>query len=119
MQYKKTLTCIICPNSCCLEVFEDDKSILHVHGNKCRRGVEYATQELNDPRRTLSTTVRIRGAIYPLCSVRLNRPLSKKEVFHVMEEIKKHELNAPVHIGQVLIKNVCGLDSDVIVTKEL
>ena len=36
-----------------------------------------------------------------------------------MKEITQVELQAPVHIGDVVIRNVCGLDSDVIVTKDM
>jgi len=37
----------------------------------------------------------------------------------VMAEINKVTLAAPVHIGDVVIKNVLGLNSDVIVTKHI
>lgn len=36
-----------------------------------------------------------------------------------MKEIQKVRLTAPVRINQVVISNVCGLDSDVIVTKNM
>jgi len=36
-----------------------------------------------------------------------------------MKQIENIRLKAPVHIGQVVIKNVCGLDSDVIITKSV
>ena len=81
--------------------------------------MEYVRQELIDPRRTISTSVRIKGAVLPLCSVRLTNAIPKKEIFRVMEEINKITLAAPVEIGQVVIKNVCGLESDVIVTKNM
>ena len=70
-------------------------------------------------RRTIATTVRITGASLPLCSVRLNRAIPKKDIFRVMEEIDKVQLTAPVRIGQIAIENVCGLGADVIVTKNM
>ena len=36
-----------------------------------------------------------------------------------MDEINKADLVAPVHIGQVVIADVCGLGSDVVVTKTM
>ncbi|MCF2667735.1 DUF1667 domain-containing protein [Faecalicatena contorta] len=74
---------------------------------------------MKDPRRTIATTVSISGAELPLCSVRLTKAIPKKEIFNVMKEIQKVRLTAPVRINQVVISNVCGLDSDVIVTKNM
>ena len=63
--------------------------------------------------------MRASTASLPLCSVRLNRPIPKREIFRVMSEIAGVRLTAPVRIGLIVIKNVCGLDSDVIVTKNM
>ncbi len=119
MLSKRTFTCIVCPNGCTIETVCADGAVKSVTGQKCKRGEEYVTQELIDPRRTIATTVKVHGAPWPLCSVRLNRAIPKKDIFRVMDAINKVELQAPVHIGQVVIANVCGLDSDVIATKEL
>ena len=100
----RTFVCIVCPNGCTIEAQYEDDKIYSITGNKCKKGVDYVRQELIDPRRTISSSVRIEGAVLPLCSVRL---------------INKITLTAPVEIGQVVIKNVCGLESDVIVTKNM
>ena len=115
----RTFTCIVCPNGCDIEVEYDGGNVLSVTGNKCKKGVQYVEQELTDPRRTIASSVRIKGSFLPLCSVRLTKAVPKKDIFAVMEEINKVDLTAPVHIGDVVIKNVCGMDSDVIVTKEM
>lgn len=115
----KAFTCIVCPNGCVIEAAYDGDGELTVSGQKCPRGREYVVQELTDPRRTIASTVRIQHAALPLCSVRLNRPIPKKDIFRVMEEINRLSLSAPVHIGQLAIENVCGLGADVIVTKEM
>lgn len=115
----RTFTCIVCPNGCVIETKSEPGKETVVTGNKCKRGKEYVLQELTDPRRTIATTVRITGASLPLCSVRLNRAIPKKDIFRVMEEIDKVQLTAPVRIGQITIENVCGLGADVIVTKNM
>ena len=46
-------------------------------------------------------------------------PIPKAEIFNVMEQINKLTVPAPTTIGQVLIENVCGLGSNVIVTKNV
>ena len=119
MMKERAFTCIVCPNGCVIETQLEDGRLLSLKGNKCKRGEEYVQQELTDPRRTIATTVPITGAALPLCSVRLNRPIPKREIFHVMSQIAGVRLNAPVRIGQIVLKNVCGLDSDVVVTKNM
>ncbi len=119
MKKERAFTCIVCPNGCVIETQIEDGKLLSITGNKCKRGEEYVQQELTDPRRTIATTVPIENASLPLCSVRLNRPIPKREIFRVMREIDGVRLVAPVQIGQVVLKKVCGLDSDVIVTKDM
>ncbi len=119
MKKERAFTCIVCPNGCVIETQIEDGKLLSITGNKCKRGEEYVQQELTDPRRTIATTVPIVNASLPLCSVRLNRPIPKREIFRVMREIDGVHLTAPVQIGQIVLQNVCGLDSDVIVTKDM
>ena len=59
------------------------------------------------------------GGELPLASVRLTRPIPKDRIFDVMAEINRQTLTAPVHIGDVVIADVLGLGSDVIVTKHI
>lgn len=116
---KKTFTCIICPNGCEIETEFEARNIKTVTGAACKRGEEYVKQELTDPQRNIATSVLVAGGELPLVSVRLSRMIPKEKIFAVMEEIKKVRLTAPVHSGQVVLKNVLGLGSDVIATKNV
>ncbi len=116
---KKIYTCIVCPNGCDIEVTLEGKEILSMEGHTCLRGEEYVRNELTAPMRTIATSVLISGGTLPLASVRTNRPIPKDKIMEVMEAIKKVKLQAPVEAGTVVIQNVCGLDSDVIVTKTI
>lgn len=113
----KTFTCILCPNGCEIEAEYDGSKIRSLKGNKCPRGAGYVEQELTHPMRTISTSVLVRGGKLPLCSVRLTSPVPREKIFDVMGEIRKLSLDAPVQIGQVLIRDVLGLGSDVIATR--
>lgn len=121
---KRSYTCIICPNGCDLEatyVQKEDGTVdvLSVTGNTCKKGEAYARQELVDPRRTIASSVLVKHGTMPLVSVRLDRPVPKKEIFQVMDAIRHITLEAPVKAGQVVIKDVLGLDSDVIATRDV
>ncbi len=116
---KRAFTCIVCPVGCEMDAEYGPAEDIRVAGNLCAKGKAYAIQELVDPRRTISTSVRVTGASVPLVSVRLTCAVPKGRIFDVMREINKHVLVAPVHIHDIVIKNVLGLGSDVIATKNI
>ena len=116
---KRTFTCIVCPNGCEVEAEYEGTNVLSVTGNLCPKGKTYVVQELIDPRRTIATSVRVAGGELPLVSVRLTQAIPKDRIFDVMRQINQVRLDAPVRIGDVVIKNVLGLGSDVIATKNI
>jgi CxxC motif-containing protein len=115
----KEYTCIICPNGCELTAEITDGRIVAVRGATCRRGRDYVEQELTNPQRNIASSILLEGGELPLVSVRLSKPIPKEKILAVMAVIKKTHLRAPVRAGQVVIPNVLGLGSDVIVTKHV
>ena len=116
---KKQFTCIICPNGCDIEAETENDKVISVTGQSCPRGEQYVRQELTAPRRTIAGSVLVRGGELPLASVRLTSAIPKNMIFPVMKEIHRVVLTAPVKAGTVVLHNVCSLDSDVIVTKNV
>ena len=122
----RTLTCIICPNGCELEVKWEcrdngasEPRNITVTGNKCPRGVEYAVQELKNPMRTIASSVSLEGGTMPLVSVRVTGPIPKAKIMDVMEVIRETMVSAPVKIGDVVIADVLGLGIDVVATRNI
>lgn len=121
---KREFTCIICPNGCeitaDIEETENDCPIIRsVEGAECPRGKQYVEQELKDPKRNIATLVLVKGGELPVTSVRLTSPIPKNEIFRAMAEIRACHLDAPVTEGSIIIKNLLGYDTDVIVTKSI
>ena len=116
---KRTFTCIVCPTGCEIDTEYEGTEILNVSGNLCTKGKGYVTQELINPQRTIATSVQVLGGTMPLVSVRLTGTVPKGRIFDVMSEINQRVMTAPVQINDVVIKNVLGLNSDVIVTKNV
>ena len=81
--------------------------------------IAYVEQELTDPRRTIATSVPVKGGELPLASVRLTAPIPKGEIFAAMEAMKRCVLTAPVEAGTVVISHLLGYEADVIVTKSV
>ena len=112
---ERDLICIVCPRGCRLHV---DKG-LKVTGNFCQRGEVYGKQEVTNPTRMVTSTVRIEGAELPLCPVRTKDPIPKAKIFEIMSSINKVKIEAPVHIGDVIIRDVCGTGVDIIATRNM
>lgn len=111
----KELVCITCPRGCHLKVDENN----NVTGNFCPRGAKYAISEITHPTRVVTSTVKLTNSIYPRVSVKTRDPIPKEMIFNVMKEIDNITLKAPTHIGDIAIKDVCHLNVDVIVTKNI
>ena len=109
----KELTCIVCPRGCRLKVDAN----MEVTGNACPRGKIYAVNELTNPTRTITSSIRVINRPYTLVSVKTSNPIPKAKIFEVMKEIDKLVVEAPTKIGQVVKANILGLDSDIIITK--
>ena len=112
------LICINCPKGCHLSVEEIDGEI-KVTGNSCPRGVTYAVNEMTNSLRTLTTTVSIESENCHRLPVISSKPLPKGKLMDVMKQLKTTSVKAPVHMGDVIIENVLGLDSDIIASKSI
>lgn len=119
----KEYTCIICPNGCEItaeiEGGEGSWEFHSIEGALCPKGRAYVEQELTDPRRNIATSVLVKGGVLPLASVRLTNPVPKARIFDAVNAIKGCSLTAPVQAGHVVIHNLLGYDTDVIVTKDV
>ncbi len=109
------LICIVCPRGCHLSVDEN----LNVTGNTCKRGETYGKNEVTNPVRVLTSTVKIEGGVIARLPVKTSVPVPKGRIFDVMTEINKVCAHAPVAINDVLIPNVLGLGADVVATREV
>jgi len=114
----KKFLCVSCPVGCALTVTVQGTELL-VDGNTCPRGVSYAQNEITNPLRTFTSTVRVKGGVLPVCPVRSKTPLPLDKVFDVAREVAKAAVSAPLTIGQVLIENVCGTGTDIIACRSL
>ncbi|MGI6555819.1 DUF1667 domain-containing protein [uncultured Pseudoramibacter sp.] len=115
---KKEMVCISCPMGCHLTV-EGEGDNWTVTGNNCKNGERYGIQEMTDPRRILPTTVVIKGAMISRLPVKTAQEIPKGKLFDAMDELSKVVVEAPVKVGDVVLKDVCGTGIDVIATKTM
>ncbi len=106
---RRELTCIICPRGCALTA-EGEGGLLTVSGNGCPKGKEYAVRECTAPTRTVTSTVRVSNRGDRPVSVKTASPVPKDQIFEVMRQIRAAKVLAPVAIGDMMIRDVCGTD---------
>ena len=119
MTDEKEITCIICPIGCKISVKSDGKNFQVASGNKCVKGIEYARAEALDPRRMLTSSILVINGEWPLVSVKSSEPVPKNKLFHVLKEIKDAKVDAPIKLGQNIIKNVANTKINIIATKSI
>ena len=86
-------------------------------GAQCRRGDEFAEEEILRPKRNLATSVPLRGTASRMVSVRLTGTVPRDMIFAILAEIAGLRPEPPVKRGDVLIKDVLGTGVDVIATR--
>ena len=113
----KKMVCVACPIGCPLEVEVNEKGeAISITGNTCKRGETYARSEITNPTRSLTTTVKLLQAGKPVVPLSPLLPFPKEGCSRPMKVINKTQLKAPVHIGEVAVKNILDTGIDIVVT---
>ena len=112
------LICINCPRGCHLEVEQRDEEI-SVTGNACQRGYAYAYSEMTNPLRTLTTTIAVSSQRCRRLPVISSTPLPKGRIMDAMKQLKDVSVKAPVRMGDVIVKDILGLNVDIIASKSI
>ncbi len=114
---KRELICIGCPMGCPLSVELDGNEIVSVTGQTCKRGEVYAKKEVTNPTRIVTTTVKVEGGTVDMVSVKTREDIPKGKIFQCVKALKGVTVQAPVHIGDVILANVAGTGVDIVATK--
>ncbi len=113
---EKKLTCIVCPRGCKLTVTTGGAEP-HIAGCACEKGRKWAVDEILCPVRVLTSNVIIKGSDFELLSVKSTHPLPFETLAAALEELKNITLQAPVKLGDIIIKGVAGTDADIVATR--
>ncbi|MFR7441206.1 MAG: DUF1667 domain-containing protein [Lachnospiraceae bacterium] len=118
MEIKK-LTCINCPVGCSLKVEMDGENVICVSGNTCRRDEIYARKEVTNPTRIVTSTVKVVNGTSGTVSVKTKEDIPKEKIFVCVQALRGIEVQAPVHIGDVILENVAGTGVDIVATRNV
>ena len=114
----RNLTCIVCPKGCQLTVeLDDNKKVLSVTGQTCKRGEVYANNECTAPMRTITTTAAvIGGGVVP---VKTDKTVPKEMMFDCMKVINEARVAPDATLGTVVIENILGTGANVVTTRNV
>ncbi len=113
----REMVCIVCPIGCRLKVDlfppkkpeQDDTPQVKVTGNKCPRGEAYAREEVLAPKRTVTATCRIEGAVHTRrIPVKTTAALPVEHIDDLLRHLYGLRLKAPVSIGETIVDDVAG-----------
>ncbi len=104
---KHKLLCIVCPESCEMEICEKEGELIFPK-EICGRGQDYARQEINNPSRVLTTTVPILSGEIAVLPVRTFRPIPKSKLIEALQQIASIEVNASVKVGDIICRDLVG-----------
>jgi len=81
--------------------------------------LEYAKEEVANPKLTVCSTLSIIGGRYPRLSVRTSEPVPKEKIKEVINQLKGLTVKAPIRRGDVILRNVAGTGADIIAEMEV
>lgn len=111
------LICITCPKGCHLKV--DEENDYAVTGNSCPRGAEYGKNELKNPKRVITSTVRTNSDEHPRCPVKTAGAVAKGRMFDVMTLLDDITLTTPIKVGDTVIENVLDTGINIVACKNI
>jgi CxxC motif-containing protein len=116
---KKRFVCVVCPIGCEIDVVHDGGRIVSMVGSKCEKSEEFVKQELIEPMRILTTTVRIQRARWAVIPVRSDRAVPKRLFPRIMKQLRRTRLQAPVNMLDVVERDVLKTGANIIATRTM
>lgn len=108
------MICIVCPKGCHLQV---EKKTLKVSGNSCPRGEEYGRNEIKNPVRVVTSTVRLYSVSNERLPVKTDKPIPKHLMLQAVRLLDKETVNAPIETGNIVLKDILGTGSNFVATR--
>jgi len=112
------LICVVCPIGCSIKLRAKDGKV-EIVGNRCPKGYEYAMDEYRDPKRILTTNVRVLNGDHELLSVKTDSPIPKRLIWEMMRILKNIRIEAPKEVGEIILENVLNTGANIVSTRRI
>ncbi len=112
------MPCIVCPMSGRMTLeYDNDGNILKVSGNTCKRGETYVKNELTNPVRVVTSTVKLVGGRDRRLPVITKGSVPKDMIFDIMKVIHETKVCTPVKENDMIVANICGTGIDLVASR--
>lgn len=115
---KHELVCIVCPRGCMIQLINENETFTCT-GNQCKRGEIYAIQEVSEPKRMLTMTIRIEGSKLKRLPVVSNTSVHKGDIFKMIDILEKMTVYAPIDLKQVIVSNILNSGVDIVASRTI
>jgi len=112
------VTCITCPLGCTIEIKKVGDGY-EVSGNECKKGKKYAIQELTNPMRGITSTVKTVFNNFPRLPVKTDKEIPLQDIFLFMDEINAVVVEKRVKPGDIVLKNILNTDINLVATGDM
>lgn len=119
MDEKTALLCIVCPTGCRIQAVRNPDGSFAISGSGCKRGMQFAMDEMTHPMRSLTTTVRTAFEGVPVLPVRTDGEIPKEKVPDAMRELSRVVVGTRLACGDVVLQDVAGCGCRVIATSNI
>ncbi len=126
VEASREILCTVCPKGCIIQAAKAADGSWTFEGYTCKRGLEYAKDEILHPKRVLTTSVlqvlRVceDGRVFyrrRLIAVRSSRPIPLDLLFEAMERVRRTIVRKALVEGDVVLPDILGTHADIIVTR--
>jgi CxxC motif-containing protein len=97
----------------------EGEQVIKVSGNTCKRGEIYARKEVTNPTRIVTSTVKVVNGKSDMVSVKTKEDIPKGKIFDCVRALKNVQVEAPVRIGDVIVKDIADTGVKVVATKNV
>jgi CxxC motif-containing protein len=116
---KRELICIGCPTGCVLHAEIAGGRDVRITGNGCKIGETYGTKECTNPTRILTSTVEVMGKDRVMLPIKTERDVPKYKIIECLKALKGIKVNAPINMGDIILKDVANTGVNFIATKAI
>ena len=113
------LICIGCPVGCLITAKKGEGGSLLITGNTCKKGEEYARNEMTAPVRTVTSIIRLASRNGKVVPVKTETEIPKEKIGECMKIIRAASASAPIAVGDVMIADVAGTGVNIVATANI
>lgn len=114
---EKEVICLSCPNGCHITIQEASLGEYQFLGAKCDRGEVYAKEEITDPKRVVTAVVQTDSEEMPYIPVKTDKPIPKKYINPLLNQLYKQKITLPAKCGQTIIQNFMETGVNIVITR--